>query len=353
MKKQRKKPASPAGRHARYKHINQTERDRIQALLDEKVKPSEIARILKRNKGSISREIKRNRRKKRSKGGTKDGPYEAGVAEQKAYVKRKYAKYQGKKINENKDLELFIIWGLINHWSPDEISGRMKQERRPFYSSKTAIYEWLYSPYGCRWHKYLYEQRYTPKRRKGLKSTKTLIPNRISITERPEGAENRTRYGHYEGDTAVSGKHTKSTAALAVLYERKAKYIDAKKIPSLKPREFNQSVENMRAKVYMDSLTLDNGIENQHYEKLQIPTYFCDPYSSWQKGGVEHAIKMLRPFVKKGSDINNYSDEYIEQVVNILNNKPRKSLRYKTPLEIMVEHNLFVKNKKTEVALRG
>lgn len=336
-----------------YKHFNQQERDRIQSLLDAKVKQAEIARILKRNKGALSREIKKNRRKIRFKGGTKDGPYEAGVAEQKAYARRKYAKYQGKKINEQRDLELYIIWGLINYWSPDEISGRMKREKRPFYASKTSIYEWLYGIYGCRWYKYLYTERYRPKRRKSSKTKKALIPNRISIFDRPLGAENRTRYGHFEGDTAVSGKHTKSTAALAVLYERKAKYIDAKKIPSLKPKDFNQSIESMKTRVDIDSLTLDNGIENQHYEELRIPTYFCDPYSSWQKGGVEHANKMIRRFVKKGDDINNYSNEYIENVVNILNNKPRKSLRYKTPYEIMVEHNLFKNNKKAEVALRG
>lgn len=323
-------------------------------MLDEKVKISEIARILKRDKGSISREIKRNRRKKRAKGGAKDGPYEAGVAEQKAYVRRKYAKYQGKKINENKNLELYIVWGLINRWSPDEISGRMKREKRPFYASKTSIYEWLYTPRGCGWYGYLYTKRYRTKKRRSPKQKKTLIPNRISIAERPKGASNKTRYGHYEGDTVVSGKHTKSTAALAVLYERKSKYIDAKKIPSLKPIEFNRAIEAMKTKLsVIKSFSLDNGIENQHYEELQIPTYFCDPYSSWQKGGVENGIKMTRPFIPKGSDINDYPDEYIKAVVDILNNKPRKSLRYKTSLEIMVEHKLLQDNKKTEVALRG
>ena len=292
-----KKSKSPRKNSKQYNHINQQERDRIQALLDKKVKLSEIARILKRDKGALSREIKRNRRRKRIKGGIRFGSYEATVAEQKAYVRRKYAKYQGKQINENRDLELYIIWGLINHWSPDEISGRMKREHRPFYASKTAIYEWLYTSYGCRWHKCLYSKRYCRKRRKGKKTKKALIPNRISITERPLGASNRTRYGHYEGDTAVSGKHTKSTAALAVLYERKAKYIDAKKILSLKPREFNKSIETMKTNLKeIKSFSLDNGIENQYHQELGLPTYFCDPYSSWQKGGVENGIKMMRPF---------------------------------------------------------
>ena len=347
MKKRKKKVSC-------YEHINQLKRDRIQALLNSGHKQSEIARVIKVDKSTISREIKRNRRKKRCRGWIKEGPYEAFVAEQKAYVRRKYAKYQGKQINENMDLELYIIYGLTHHWSPDEISGRMKKEKRPFYASKTAIYEWLYTAHGCKWYKYLYSKRYYRKRRKGEKAKKALIPNRISIAERPLGSTNRTRYGHFEGDTVVSGKHTKSTAALAVLYERKAKYIDAKKIPSLKPREFNHSIEAMKKNLaQVKSFSLDNGIENQYYEELDVPTYFCDPYSSWQKGGVENGIKMMRPFLPKGSDINDYSDEYVRQVVEILNNKPRKSLGYKTALEVMVEHNLLKDNKKAEVALRG
>ena len=336
-----------------YKHFNQHERDRIQALLDEKVKLSEIARILKRDKGSVSREIKRNRRKKRVRGGTKNGSYEAGVAEQKAYVRRKYAKYQGKKINENKNLELYIIWGLINHWSPDEISGRMKRERRPFYASKTAIYEWLYSIYGCRWHTCLYAKRYHPKKRKGQKTKKALIPNRISISLRPLGATNKTRYGHYESDTMVSAKKTGSKEALSVVYERKAKYIDAKKIENLKPSSNNLAIVAMQNELVMKSLSRDNGIENTKHEELGIPSYFCDPYSSWQKGGVENANKMIRKFIPKKSDLADYSNEYVKMVIDILNNKPRKSLNYKTAHEVMVEHNLLKDNKKTEVALRG
>lgn len=87
-------------------------------------------------------------------------------------------------------------------------------------------------------------------------------------------------------------------------------------------------------------------------------TYFCEPYSPWQKGGVENAIRMIRRFIPKGSDINNYSEEYVRMVVNILNHKPRKSLGYKTPYEVMADNNLFINpnlNKKTTpgVALEG
>lgn len=337
----------------KYEHLNQTKRDRLQAMLASGHKQNEIAGVLGVNPSTISREIKRNRRRKRLKGEVRSGRYEASVAEHKAYVRRKYSKYQGQKINEHDTLRRYIIVGLKRYCSPDEISGRMKRERQPFYASKTAIYEWLYTSRGSRWCCYLYSRHYRPKRRKGKKTKKALIPHRIGLEARPLGADNRTRYGHYESDTVVSAKKTGGKAALCVLYERKARYIDAQKMPNLKPASNVAAIRAMNANVAAKSITLDNGIENIKHEELGVSTYFCDPYSSWQKGGVENAIKMIRRFVPKRSDIGEYPDQYIQAVVDILNRKPRKSLNYKTPYEIMVEHNLFVKNKNTEVALRG
>lgn len=340
-----------------YRHLSQADRDRLQALRDAGHTQAEIAKVLKVDPATISREIARNRRKYRKKKNiqNKNARYEADVAEHKAYVRRKYAKYQGKHINENDALRHYIIRKLRLCWSPDEISGRMKRDKEPFYASKTAIYEWLRTAYGSRYCKYLYSRRYYARKRKSAASKKLVIPNRIGIAHRPMGAMNRTRYRHYEGDTMVSGKKTGSKAAFAVTYERKARFIDARKISSLAPRKFSASVNDMIDDKLADTISLDNGIENRDHEKLVVPAYFCDSYSSWQKGGVENAIKMLRRFFPKGVDLGSYSDENIKGVVAVLNGKPRKSLGYATPMEIMVEHNLF-KNKKIpvrEIALRG
>lgn len=340
-------------RKQKYGHLTQGKRDRIEALLKSGHGQNEISRVLKVDKSTISGEVCRNRRKKRLKGGTRDGPYESTVAHHKAYVRRKYAKYQGQKINENEVLKTYVTAGLKQFQSPDEISGRMRLEKQPFYVSKSAIYEWLYTARGSYWCQYLYAQRYRPKRRQGVKARKVLIPNRISILERPLGATNRTRYGHYEGDTMVSGRKTGSKAALSVLYERKTKFIEANKIPNLKPSSHIHALKNMLDNKKVLSVTQDNGIENMKHEELEVATYFCDAYSSWQKGGVENAVKMIRRFIPKRSDLAQYSENYVKLVVKILNNKPRKSLGYKTPYEVMVEHNLFVENKNPEVALRG
>ena len=340
-----------------YRHLIQADRDRLQALRDGGVKQKEIAKILKVDPGTISREVSRNRRKYRKKKNikNKNARYEADTAQHKAYVRRKYAKYQGKNINENKGLKTYIIKKLKKCWNPDEIAGRMKRDRKPFYASKTAIYEWLRTAWGDRYCRYLYSGRHHIKRRKSKVSKKQMIPHRIGIEARPLGAVNRTRYGHYEGDTMVSGKKTGSKAALAVIYERKAKYIDARKLSSLAPKQFTTSVNEMIADKEARTISLDNGIENRQHERIVIPAYFCDPYSSWQKGGIENANKMIRRFIPKGIDLNIYSDDYVRRVIEILNGKPRKSLNYATPYEIMVGKNLF-KNKKIpvgEIALRG
>lgn len=340
-----------------YEQLTQEKRDRLQALRDEGVKQCEIAKIIKVDPSTISREIKRNRRRYRGKKNiqNKTARYEADMANHKAYVRRKYAKYQGKAINENEDLRKYIVKKLKKHWNPDEISGRMRRDKSPFYASKTAIYEWLRTAFGDRYCLYLYSKHHYVKRRKGKASKRQMIPRRIGIEERPLGATNRTRYGHFEGDTMVSGKKTGSKTALAVVYERKAKYLDARKIASLAPKRFSASVNEMIADKRAKTISLDNGIENREHEAIIVPGFFCDPYSSWQKGGIENGIKMIRRFIPKGVDLTGYSDDDVRRIIGLLNGKPRRSLGYAMPKEVMVENNLF-KNKKSplgEIALRG
>lgn len=336
-----------------YRHLTQADRDRLQALRDEGTKQKEIARILKVDPSTISREIARNRRKYRKKKNiqNKNARYEAGAAEHKAYARRKYAKYQGKKIEENKDLHRYITSRLRRYWNPDEISGRMKKDRELFYASKTAIYEWLRSVWGQRYVSYLYSGRYYVRKRKPKTAAKSMIPNRVSIHDRPASFE--TEYGHHEADTFVSGKKTQSKAAVSVVVERQADYIQMKKIERMKPKLFASAVRHMKRIVIMKSATLDNGIENRDHETIGARTFFCDPYSSWQKPHVENAIRLVRRFIPKGSDIAKVPETKIARVARILNHKPRKSLNYQTPYEVMVEQNLFTKTVREKIALRG
>jgi IS30 family transposase len=329
-------------RNKKYQQLNQYERDRMEALFNSGHSQKDASLILSRDKGTISREIKRNRCRRRIRGGIELGKYKASVAQLKQYNRRRNAKYQGKKIENNLRLKQYIIIGLRSHWSPDEISGKMKTDREPFYASKNLIYERLYSVWGQRYAEYLCSKRHRKKKRRLKGNKKILIPNRISIKERPQEINDRREYGHWEGDTIVSGKKTGSKESIAVVYERKAKYLDARKIETLKPSLMNKAIEEMQNELAIDSLTLDNGIENQYYEELGIPTYFCEPYSSWQKGGVENANGMIRRFIPKGLDLSKVSNKYLAMVLEIINNKPKKSLGCKTPKEVAIENNLLL-----------
>lgn len=304
--------------------ISRRERLEIGILLHRGYGVREIARVLGRSPSTVSEEVRRNR---------VNGSYDPLKAQHKAYVRRKYATYQGKKINEHMALREYIVEKLKLHWNPDEIAGRMKKDRLSFFASKTAIYAWLQTSTGDRYCGLLYSQRHRVKRRR-MRVLRTLILSRIGIEKRPSGATNRSRYGHWEGDTVVSGKKTGSTVALSVLYERKSRFVTARKIPNLKPDSHAQAVRAMLQGKKALSLTQDNGIENLAHQKVGVPTFFCDPYSSWQKGGVEHANKMLRRSFPKGMDLALVSEEELAYAVNRINAKPRRSLGFASATEV-------------------
>ena len=132
----------------------------------------------------------------------------------------------------------------------------------------------------------------------------------------------------------VSGKKTGSKAAVSVAYERKARLVMAQRIENLKPESHTGALRDMLSNKKALSLTQDNGIENRDHRSLGIPTFFCDPYSSWQKGGVENANKMIRRYVPMGIDLSTIPQEYLDQIVFIINRKPRRSLGYLTALEV-------------------
>lgn len=188
--------------------LKKVERLEIKILLDKEYGIREISRTMNRSVSSISVEINSNGRRKL---------YNPEKADKKSKTKRWRAKHNWKKIDKDKRLSIYITDKLKLHWNPDEISGRMKKDCEPFYASKSAIYTWLRSPRGQYYCKYLYTKRY--RKKKHIKKTeRVMIPNRKSITERSLGASNRTRYGHMESDSVVSGKLGKG--GISVLQER-------------------------------------------------------------------------------------------------------------------------------------
>jgi IS30 family transposase len=142
----------------------------------------------------------------------------------------------------------------------------------------------------------------------------------------------RTRYGHWETDAIVSKKGCRG--GVQTSSERKSRLIMCKKRRTMSPRETVRVVRRVASQYAVLSLTYDNGIENRWHERTKIDSYFCDPYSSWQKGGVENANKMIRYFFPKGTDFSEVLQKELDRVVSIINCKPRKILRYQTALEV-------------------
>jgi transposase, IS30 family len=318
-------------------HFTSSERLEISILLKKGYSHRDIARELGCSQPSISREIKRNRVRKR---------YDPRQAKVKARQRRRYSKYQGMKVREHPDLQTFIIRKMKAGWTPDEIAGRLKTKRQdlPYISAK-GIYKWLYSVHGQQYCPLLCSRQLKPKKRRP-KAERSMIPHRVGIEKRSEEAKNRTEYGHAETDTAVSGKRHDSTHSLAVLHERKARYVRLRKIPNMKPKSMTRALKKMMKDVKLSTLTYDNGIENRDHETvaaaLKIKTYFCNPYHSWEKGGVENTIGRIRRYIPKGSNIADFSDSDIAKIEHWLNHTPRKCLNWSTPYEIMIENQLFV-----------
>ncbi len=318
--------------------LKSAERLEISILLGKGYSLREIAGALNRVPNTISYEIKNN---------SVNGIYDPIKAQNKARLKLRQRRFQWKKIEEDIKLKQYVIESLKNHWNPDEISGRMERERKPFYVSKTAIYEWLRSNRGQYWCRYLYSKRCYKKKRKKNKTERVMIPERVSIDKRFLGADNRTRYGHWEIDALVSGK--KGRGALAVMNERKSRLLVARKSWSLSSNLYIGVVQKMFLGLNVKSATFDNGIENKNHRELESPTFFCEPYRSWEKGGVENANKMIRRYIPKGTNISKVPDWYVNRVVSIINNKPRKVLHYQTALEVATAAGVLL-NQQTSVS---
>ena len=319
----------------KYKHIDSAERKEIAFLLRKSYGLGGVADVLGRSKSSISDEIKRN---------STEGKYDPEKAQHKAYVKRKYSKYQGMKIVGNPILRNYVEEQLAKDWSPEEISGRIQEaDKHIKYASRGAIYKFIYSVYGRPLEKHL---RYKGKKRKPRGSLPvTKLEGRVFIDQRPKIVENKERFGDWEGDFIVSGKQGKGV--LLVLHERKSRYALAKRIVGLNMKTAYQYIFEMTGGIVINTLTLDNDIIFKKHKELSqildVPVYFCHPYHSWEKGGVENTNKLIRQYIPKGGDISMYSDEYVKMIQDKLNTRPRKCLNYKTPMEVMIENKQFKK----------
>jgi IS30 family transposase len=317
----------------KYKHIDKIERKEIALLLSKGYSFRDIGKALGRSPNSISREIREN---------SVLGSYYSEKANHKAYVKRKYSKYQGMKVVDNPALWGYIKEKIREDWSPEMISGRIRKIDNHLRSiSPKGIYKFVFSVYGRNLERFL---AYKGRKRKPKTARKVLgLKERMFIDQRPKIVDQRRRFGDWEGDFIVSGKEGKGV--LLVFYERKSRYVLLKKLLSRKIEEVHRAIYEITGGVFMNTLTLDNDIVFRKHKELseilETPIYFCHPYHSWEKGGVENTNKLIRRYIPKGGDISQYSNQYIRMIEDKLNNRPRKCLNYKTPNEVMKENRQF------------
>lgn len=319
-----------------YHHTTKTERMEIALLKGKGYSLRNIAKMLGRSPNTISEEVKFN---------SVNEQYDPEKANHKAYTNRKYSKYQGMKIVSNRQLEDYVKEKIQLDWSPEQIAGRIKKvDKHIKYASYQAIYKYIYSIYGRQIERYLrYKGANGKKYKKGGKNTDKL-QDREFIDNRPKIINKRQRFGDWEGDFIVSGKNGKG--ALLVLRERKARYTIIQRVESRNTDVINEYIHQLTGGlVCFNSLTIDNDISFKRHKRLSAllgcPVYFCHPYHSWEKGGIENENKLIRQYVPKRSDISQYADEQIQEIQDKLNSRPRKRLNYKTPLEVMLKNKQF------------
>lgn len=304
--------------------MSESERSEIEILHGKGYGVRAIAKVLGRSPNTISYELRRV-----------PSGYNAMYAKIYARTNLKNRRFQWRKIEEKPELKAYIIQCLKEHWNPDEISGRMKKEKHPLYVSKSTIYEWLDTVRGERYKKYLYGYRpgVRHKKKQGLHG------QILHMTPIEERKDERETFGHFESDLVVSGRS--GTGGLSTSIERKSRYLSAVKVPDLTSLEKQKTLIQLMEECHVSSITFDRGHENTRHHELRIPTYFCNAYHSWEKGGVENANKMIRGFFPKKTDFASVSQEEVNRIVSIINNKPRKILGYQTSNEVAVEEGVI------------
>lgn len=354
----------------KHKKVTQTERELLSQWRNEGVAKKEIARRLGRDIRTIQRELIRNETRVTVGKNDWEMIYEPIHAHYVALERKQYA-FLAKQPLKNKNIYSYVLEHLRGGWSPEQISGRLRdvdhKDEKDWQICMETIYQFIYKPktdttqlgqqqeMDLRKKKpnillnitdkdrplYEYLRRKQVRRRKknGRKSQRVRIPDRVSIHDRPTIVAKRKQFGHWEGDSIVgrdhaSGLHTEyERVASMTCFERLDK-ITAAETAGAAQKIFDDLPEHAKR-----STTLDNGSENTNHKDFGISaTYFADPYASWQRGGNENCNLWIRYYFPKGTDFSTITDEELKDVEWELNNRPRKRLKFRTPQEVFTEY---------------
>lgn len=298
----------------------------------------DIANTLERSASTISEELSHNSARDK---------YDPRKAQHKAYVRRKYSKYQGMKIVCNKPLKKFVDRHLYDNQSPRAIAGRLKnQEKKLTYVSKDSIHRYIKSVYGRRIERH---RKLRKQRRRRRRARHTKLSGRTFIDKRPKYIDRRQRLGDCEVDFIVSGKSGKGI--LLVVVDRKTRILFLKRIIAINiPNVHNTYLKIKKSFPEMRTITTDNDLLLQKHKELEhllsVKIYFCRPYHPWEKGTVENTNKYIRRDIPKGSNISFYSKSFIYTLEQKLNRRIMECLKFRTPFEALREERKKRKNKR-------
>lgn len=317
-----------------YKHITREERVKIETLRKEGYSKSEIAERLNRHRSTIVRELERNFE---CAGVT----YKARDAQKRKVKVREEANASLRKLVPDTPLALKVEESFKQHWSPEQIAGRMKKENRGLsVLCHETIYQYVYKhrrdliAYLRQGRKRRYRRRYGTK----IREKRREEAKKKRIDTRPKIVERRSRVGDWEGDTIV-GKE--KTVHLLTHVDRKSGLVLIDKLPrataknarTITTKRFKRMPKKKRL-----TMTYDNGTTFAEHEELErdldMPVYFAYPYHSWERGTNENTNGLIREFFPKGTAFKDLTKKEIRRVEKLINNRPRKRHGYANPLEV-------------------
>ena len=323
----------------KYKQLTLAQRYEIQVLVTQGKEQKEIASTLGVSKSCISREKARN---------SAGGKYEA----EEAHRRYNYKKRQRKAYKLTDTLKIAIIEGLKADFSPEQIVGQSALEEKEMVSHET-IYRFVYSQQkivkqqqqqDSFWFSCLRSKRRKRRKRKNQNESRSISLEslakepKVSIDERPDHINNKERIGDCEIDTIIGKDHK---GAILTLVERRTKHTSIVKLPNKSDEAVSQALADLAPKLpfKITSITADNGTEFADYayikKILNCDFFFAHPYCSWERGLNENTNGLIRQYIPKKSHFDGVHENFIIEIQNKLNNRPRKTLGFYNPLQTL------------------
>jgi IS30 family transposase len=313
-----------------YKHLTMEERYHIQAYKKAGFKQQEIAKELKVSPATISRELARNSSSQRK-------IYSAKSADDISVSRRRYASMKSNLKMDSESKKLIKKY-IEEDWSPEQVSKRLKVDDK-LDISYVRIYQFIEQDKQKGGELYTHLRFHHTGHRRAKYGAKYQggIKDRISISQRSDIVEDKTRIGDWEIDTIIG---TNKKGAITTCVDR-VTLLSRISIPTTKQAlEVEQEIIRilLPIKDTIKTITTDNGFEFSNHKNisksLDCDYYFCHPYSSWERGLNEYTNGLIRQYIPKGTSFENITAEYIKMIEDKLNNRPRKTLNWKTPNEV-------------------